>query len=96
MFFFQFSHLGVREAAINVAEGKKRSTILASEAIKQEQINRALGEAEAIIAKAKARANAIEAVAISLDRQVDLCFSKSVIQKCLFTEWFKCRIISCR
>ena len=34
---------GVREAAINVAEGKKQSQILASEARKMEQINIATG-----------------------------------------------------
>ena len=35
--------LGQREAAINVAEGKKQSQILASEARKMEQINTATG-----------------------------------------------------
>ena len=35
--------VGQREAAINVAEGKKQSQILASEARKMEQINIATG-----------------------------------------------------
>ena len=35
--------IGQREAAINVAEGKKQSQILASEARKMEQINIATG-----------------------------------------------------
>jgi len=34
---------GERESAINVAEGKKQSQILASEAFKMEQINKATG-----------------------------------------------------
>ena len=34
---------GIREAEINVAEGKKRSRILNSEGFKSEQINEALG-----------------------------------------------------
>ena len=38
------SHQGEREAAINVAEGKKQSQILASEARKMEQINIATGK----------------------------------------------------
>ncbi|XP_031561550.1 stomatin-like protein 2, mitochondrial [Actinia tenebrosa] len=60
---------GERESAINVAEGKKQSQILASEATKMEQINKAVGEAEAIIAKAKARATGINKVADALAAQ---------------------------
>jgi regulator of protease activity HflC (stomatin/prohibitin superfamily) len=54
---------GARQAAINVAEGHKQATILASEAEKAEQINKAGGEAEAILLKAKATALGIEKVA---------------------------------
>ncbi len=54
---------GTRQAAINVAEGSKQSTILASEAQKAQQINRALGEAEAILLRAEATAKGIEKVA---------------------------------
>jgi len=35
--------LGIREADINVAEGKKRARILTSEAYKMEQVNQAKG-----------------------------------------------------
>ena len=38
------SSTGIREADINVAEGKKRSKILISEAFQQEQVNRAQGK----------------------------------------------------
>lgn len=43
MLFLVLVVLGQREAAINVAEGKKQSQILASEARKMEQINTATG-----------------------------------------------------
>lgn len=42
--FIIYSCTGEREAAINVAEGKKQSQILASEARKMEQINLATGK----------------------------------------------------
>ena len=42
-YVISYSCLGQREAAINVAEGKKQSQILASEARKMEQINLATG-----------------------------------------------------
>ena len=57
---------GQREAAVNVAEGAKASQILASEAERMEQVNQALGEAEAITAKATATAKAIEVVAAAM------------------------------
>lgn len=57
---------GTKVAAINVAEGEKQSQILASEGRKSEQINIATGEANAILAKANARAEAIQKVAESL------------------------------
>jgi regulator of protease activity HflC (stomatin/prohibitin superfamily) len=53
---------GVREAEINVAEGNKRSRILASEAQKAEYINRAIGEAEALLSVANAKAVALQKV----------------------------------
>jgi regulator of protease activity HflC (stomatin/prohibitin superfamily) len=61
---------GKRDAAINVAEGEKRATILASEASMQEQMNRARGEAEAIDLKAQARARAIRQVSGALQAEV--------------------------
>ncbi|KAL9986841.1 hypothetical protein ACROYT_G001047 [Oculina patagonica] len=61
---------GQREAAINVAEGKKQSQILASEARRMEQINIATGEANAIVAKATARAEGIEKVSLALQQQL--------------------------
>lgn len=57
---------GIREAEINVAEGKKQSRILSSEASRIEQINDAKGLADAIIAKAEAKARAIQLVGNSL------------------------------
>ncbi|CAH1796909.1 unnamed protein product [Owenia fusiformis] len=54
---------GIREAQINQAEGTKRSVVLESEAFKIEKINQAEGEATAMIAKAKARAEAIQRIA---------------------------------
>ncbi|XP_018429109.1 PREDICTED: stomatin-like protein 2, mitochondrial [Nanorana parkeri] len=60
---------GTRESAINVAEGEKQSQILASEAERAEQINRAAGEANAILAKAKARGEAIRLVGEALKQQ---------------------------
>jgi len=53
---------GIREAQINKAEGTKQATILASEGFKLEQINNATGAAEAIRAKADARAQALQMV----------------------------------
>ncbi|XP_043933283.1 stomatin-like protein 2, mitochondrial [Protopterus annectens] len=60
---------GHREAAINVAEGKKQAQILASEALKMEQINQAAGEANAVLAKAKAKAEAIRLLSEALTKQ---------------------------
>jgi len=53
---------GERQSAINVAEGKKRATVLNAEADRAEQILRAEGEAQAIIAVADAKAKAIETI----------------------------------
>eukprot|EP00062_Callorhinchus_milii_P006521 gi/632947138/ref/XP_007888907.1/ PREDICTED: stomatin-like protein 2, mitochondrial [Callorhinchus milii] len=60
---------GTRESQINVAEGKKQARILASEAEKAEQINQAAGEASAVIAKANAKAQAIEMLSQVLSQQ---------------------------
>ena len=59
----------MRESEINVAEGKKRAKILESEAVKAEQINKASGEAQAIIAKANARADALRVVAEAIGKK---------------------------
>jgi regulator of protease activity HflC (stomatin/prohibitin superfamily) len=54
---------GQRQSAINIAEGKKESVILASQALMAEKINRATGDAEAILKKAGATAEGIRLVA---------------------------------
>ncbi|MGV7220608.1 MAG: SPFH domain-containing protein [Nitrospinales bacterium] len=59
---------GQRQSAINVAEGQKQQVVLTSEASKIDQINRAQGEAEAILAVARATAEGIETVAASIQR----------------------------
>lgn len=60
---------GIREADINVAEGKRQSRILASEAEKQEEINKAEGKAKALMAMASARAQGLKVVSEQLVRQ---------------------------
>ena len=65
-----FIILGVRQADINIAEGKKRARILTSEAYKMEQVNRASGESNAIQVKAEAQAEAIKRVADALETKV--------------------------
>ncbi|WPG99687.1 hypothetical protein R9X50_00250600 [Acrodontium crateriforme] len=59
---------GQRQSAINIAEGRKQSVILASEAVQAERRNTAAGEAEAILLKARATANGIDAVARSIEQ----------------------------
>lgn len=61
---------GIREAEINVAEGKKQARILSSEAYKLEQINQARGEAEGLVAKANAKASAVRVIADAIAKQV--------------------------
>lgn len=61
---------GIREAEINIAEGRKKGRILTSEAYMTEQKNQAAGEANALLAKAEARAKAIETVALALGEKV--------------------------
>ena len=58
---------GKREAAINVAEANKREVVLSSEASLIDQVNRAKGESEAILAVAEATAEGISKVANSLE-----------------------------
>lgn len=53
---------GIRESEINRAEGTKQAMILASEGYRLQQINNAAGEAEAIRAKAEARAKALKVI----------------------------------
>ncbi|XP_072975826.1 uncharacterized protein [Typha angustifolia] len=50
---------GERQANINIADGKKSSVILASEAAMMDQVNRAKGEAEAILARSRATAEGL-------------------------------------
>jgi regulator of protease activity HflC (stomatin/prohibitin superfamily) len=50
-----------------VFSGHKQAKILASEAYKAEQINRAAGEAEAIFARAQAAAKSLQTVATSFE-----------------------------
>lgn len=57
---------GKREAAINVAEANKRQVVLSSEASLIDQVNRAKGESEAILAVAEATAEGINKVALAL------------------------------
>ena len=52
----------VQAADINIAEGKKQSRILQSEAEKQEMINAAEGAARAVVAAGEARAKSIDMV----------------------------------
>lgn len=50
------------------AERKKRAAVLESEGERESQINRATGEANAILVKAKARAEAIDKISASLNQ----------------------------
>lgn len=60
---------GDRASSINRAEGYRQSTILASEAVQMEQINKAKGEASAIIARARARAEAVRVLGEALGQK---------------------------
>ena len=59
---------GKRQSQINIAEGIKQEVVLKSEAAMIDQINRAKGEAEAILQVAKATAEGIELVAVSIEK----------------------------
>lgn len=72
---------GSRQSAINVAEGQKQSRILASEGLKAEKINQAVGEAEAIVAKANATAVSIEAISQAIASHGQSAVSLMVAEK---------------
>ena len=59
---------GEREAEVNLAQGKKLSAVLASEAMMQERINVAKGEAAAIEAHAEASAKAVTLLSQALSQ----------------------------
>jgi regulator of protease activity HflC (stomatin/prohibitin superfamily) len=58
---------GQRQQEINIADGARQAAILQSEGAKQSQINKAQGEATAIQLVADATANAVKAVAASME-----------------------------
>ena len=60
---------GTQRQVVLAAEARKQETVLASEASKIDQINRAAGEAEAILAIADATAKGIELVAAAIMKQ---------------------------
>ena len=64
---------GIREAEINVAEGRKQARVLQSEAYRTEQVNEAKGEANALLAVANARSEAIQLIATALAKEVSGC-----------------------
>lgn len=59
---------GEQQAEVNIAEAQKRSMVLASEGARAKLINHATGEADAILARARATAKAIENVAEAVQR----------------------------
>lgn len=59
---------GDRQAQINIAEGHKAKVVLGSEAAYIDQINRAKGEAEAILFVAEATSKSIAAVASAINK----------------------------
>jgi len=63
-----FESEGIRQSAMNVAEGEKTSRILRSEAHLQEQINSASGVAKAIELEANARRSALNEVSEALSK----------------------------
>jgi len=60
---------GQRQARINVSEGEKAQIVLSSEAAYTDQINRAKGEAEAILFVAEATAKGIDIVATAINNK---------------------------
>jgi regulator of protease activity HflC (stomatin/prohibitin superfamily) len=60
---------GHRQAKINISEGEKAQVVLASEASYTDQINRAKGQAEAILFVAEATAKGIDIVANSIKNE---------------------------
>lgn len=59
---------GDKQSEINRAEGQKQRVILESEAAMLDSINRAIGEAEAILRRAKATARSVEAIGEAIGR----------------------------
>merc|ERR1712080_702832 len=57
---------GIKAADINIAEGRKQSAILKSEADKAQLINEAEGQARAVVVAGEARAQSLRAVAEAL------------------------------
>ncbi|KAH7668410.1 Stomatin/HflK/HflC family protein [Dioscorea alata] len=57
---------GERQSNINIADGKKNSVILASEAAMMDQMNRAKGEAEAILARSRATADGLRLLSAAM------------------------------
>jgi len=72
---------GVRQSAINIAEGERQATILKSEALRAEKINKAQGEAEAILVKARASAESITLIAEAIARNGNSAVSLTVAEK---------------
>lgn len=59
---------GKRQSQINIAEADKAQVVLSSEAALTDQVNRAKGEAEAIVSVASANATSIELVAAAIKK----------------------------
>ena len=70
--------VGIRESTVNRAEGLRQSKILASEAVRIEQVNQAKGEASAILARATARAHALLTLGKAIGAKV--CFLTHLLQ----------------
>lgn len=60
---------GHRQAQINISEGEKAQVVLTSEAAYIDQVNRAKGEAEALICVADATAKSIDIVGSSIKKE---------------------------
>lgn len=60
---------GQRDSKINISEADKREVVLASEAAMIDQVNRARGEAEAILSVAEATAESIKKVGLAINEQ---------------------------
>lgn len=77
---------GQREASINKAEGIKQSKILVSQAYQLEQINQAVGEAEALLKVAQAKADSVRIMAEALsetkgDQAASLYLAQQYVDK---------------
>jgi len=62
---------------VNVAEGRKQATVLASQAAKLDFINRAEGEAQAILERARKTALGLREVAAAIQEVVCVAVWKS-------------------